>query len=136
MGLPRLRVGRDLLHQAVGWRGSAGLRGDAFARSGAVADPDGPVVPGTYTWTLDGDYSGAITFASGNTYTSTLSGNDSGAWVQAGKSVALSISGGTDGGGGCLMVGKGNKAGTAIGAKKPGKWVCPGYGTSGTFVTS
>ncbi len=112
-------------------------RGNVFARSGALPATAGPVVPGTYLWTLDGDYSGNIAIASGNTYTSTLSGNDSGAWVQGGSAVAISITGGTDGGGACLMVGKGNHTGTAIGTSaKPGNWVCPGYGTTGTFTTS
>ena len=112
-------------------------RSDAFARSGAVAATAGPIVPGSYTWTEDGFYSGSIAIASGNTYTSTLSGNDSGTWVQSGKTFSLSITGGVDSGIGCLEVGPVNSTGTAVGTTaKPGKWACPGTGTTGTFVIS
>ena len=109
----------------------------SFTRSGALPIMAGPIVLGTYNWVVDGDYSGNITFASGDTYTSTLSSDDSGSWVQGGKSVALTVNGGSDGDGGCLFVGKSNGAGTAIGnVSTPGNWVCPGYATKGTFVIS
>ena len=111
--------------------------GGSFERSGALPGTAGPIILGTYNWVVDGSYSGNITFAGDDTYTSTLSTDDSGGWVQGGKSVALTINGGTDGGGGCLFVGKSNRAGTAIGTTStPGNWVCPGYATKGTFVIS
>ena len=56
-----------------------------FTRSGALPIMAGPIVLGTYNWVVDGDYSGNITFASGDTYTSTLSSDDSGSWVQGGN---------------------------------------------------
>ena len=109
--------------------------GNSFTSSSARPTTAGPLVPGTYLWTLDGYYTGNITFATGNTYTSTLTGDDSGGWVQGGSSIAITIAGGADGGGGCLQVGKVNAAGTAVGTSgSPGNWVCPGYATKGTFV--
>ncbi len=111
--------------------------GDAFTRPDATPATAGKVVLGTYKWTLDGDYSGKITFHKHNAFTSTLPDSASGAWVQGGSAVALTITGGPDRGGGCLFVAKGNHTGTAIGTSaQPGSWVCPGYTTSGYFVTS
>ena len=108
---------------------------DAFAVRGAVPMSAGKILAGKYKWILDGDYPGVMTIASSNTYTSTLSGNDSGSWVQSGSAFTVNISGGTDGAGGCLMVGKVNHTGTAVGTTtKPGNWVCPGYGTNGFFT--
>ena len=109
--------------------------GGSFARSGALPATAGPVVPGTYVWTVNGADAGSITFAAGETYTSTLDTNDSGAWVQGGKAVAVTVNGGSDSGEGCLFVGKANAAGTAIGTTSaPGSWVCPIYPSRGAFV--
>ncbi len=116
---------------------AAPAAGSAFARPGAAPATAGPIVPGSYTWTEDGYYSGSITIASGNTYTSTLTGDDSGSWAQAGNTFALNITGGPDSGIGCLEVGAVNSTGTAVGTTaKPGKWACPGTGTTGYFVIS
>jgi hypothetical protein len=78
------------------------------------------VVPGTYTWFIDGLNSGPIALASNNTFTSNLGHDSSGNWVQGGSTVAWNFTGGEAVGGGCLYVGKGDTAGTAVGtAVKP-----------------
>jgi hypothetical protein len=113
--------------------------GDALSAGPATA---GTVRHGTYNWTVTGGFPGGkanrhITLATKNTFSSTLTHNDSGTWVQGGSAVALSITGGADGDAGCLFVGKGNHAGTAVGTMaKPGNWICPSYATNGTFFTS
>ena len=116
---------------------AAGEYTGALARAGVRPRTAGHIVPGTYTWTIDGDFSGSMNIASGNTYTITMSVDDSGTWAQGGSAFAFSISEGTDEQGGCLEVGKVNTTGTAVGTTaKPGNWVCPAYGTHGTFVIS
>jgi hypothetical protein len=108
---------------------------DPFTVHGAVPMSAGKVLAGKYKWVLDGDYPGVMKVATTNTYTSTLSGNDSGTWEQSGSAASFSILGGNDGAGGCLMVGKVNHTGTAVGTSaNPGNWVCPGYGSEGFFT--
>ena len=114
---------------------AAGELTGALARAGVRPRTAGHIVPGTYTWTIDGGFSGSMSIASGNTYTITMSVDDSGTWAQGGSAFAFSISDGTDEHGGCLEVGKVNTTGTAVGTTaKPGNWVCPAFGTRGTFV--
>ena len=116
---------------------AAGEHTGALARAGVRPRTAGHIVPGTYTWTIEGDFSGSMSIASNNTYTITMSVDDSGTWAQGGSAFAFSISEGTDEQGRCLEVGKVNTTGTAVGTTaKPGNWVCPAFGTHGTFVIS
>jgi hypothetical protein len=109
----------------------------ALARAGIRPRTAGRIVPGTYTWTEDGDFTGSMSIASNNTYSITVSVDDSGTWAQGGSAFAFSITEGTDQQGRCLEVGKVDTTGTAVGTTaKPGNWVCPAYGTRGTFVIS
>ena len=135
LGLPRLSLERKLLHhQACDRRRRAGRW---FGGLGVRPSTAGHIVPGTYTWTATGGFSGSMSIASGNTYAITMSVDDSGTWAQGGSAFAFSIAEGTDEQGGCLEVGKVNTTGTAVGTTaKPGNWVCPVYGTHGTFVIS
>jgi hypothetical protein len=107
----------------------------ASPRSDAIPATAGSVVLGTHNWAFgEGGGTGTITFAANNTYTSTF-GFDRGTWVQAGSAVALSITGGQDGNNDCVLVGKVNTTGTAIGtAAKPGRYNCEGF--LGTFTIS
>jgi hypothetical protein len=109
--------------------------GEMFRHEVSTAHP-ATIVAGTYDWIFNGEYAGTITFASGNTWSSSLDG-DTGDWIDAGRSFVMSITGGGDDGCGGVFVGKENKAGNAIGSSDNlGKWVCPGFSTSGTwFVT-
>ncbi len=116
---------------------AAGEHTDALARTGVGPLTAGHIVPGTYTYTTTGGVIGSMSIASGNTYAITTSVDDSGTWAQGGSAFAFSISEGTDEQGNCLEVGKVNTTGTAVGTTaKPGNWVCPAFGTHGTFVIS
>ena len=107
---------------------------NAFTHSGAIPATAGSVVPGTYHLSFDGNPPGSITLAANNTYHSTIN-LDTGTWVQGGSAAALSITGGRDARDNCLLVGKVNTTGTAIGTTaKPGHYVC--IGGRGTFVIS
>ena len=110
----------------------------ALAGPGVRPSTAGHIVPGTYTsGPPTGGFSGSMSIASGNTYAITMSVDDAGTWAEGGSAFAFSIAEGTDEQGGCLEVGKVNTTGTAVGTTaKPGNWVCPVYGTHGTFVIS
>ncbi len=116
---------------------AAGEHSAALARASVRPNTAGNIVPGTYTWTSTGGFSGSMSIASGNTYAITMSVDDSGTWAQGGSAFAFSISDGTDEQGGCLEVGKVDTTGTAVGTTaKPGNWVCPAFRTHGFFVIS
>jgi hypothetical protein len=120
---------------------SVNRHGDSFKHSADASRVLNTITPGTYKWKLtnSGDKSKGltITFSAGNTYTSTLSTDDSGSWVEAGKAITFDITAGGDTGQDCLFAGKVSASGTSIGTTaNPGTWVCPGYGTSGTWTAS
>ena len=119
------------------WAGAAPSNDALIHGSGAMSPAAASIVPGTYTFFVNGANVGAISLASGNTFTAAID-SDSGTWVQAGKTAALTFTGGSDAAGGCVFAGKVNKTGTGISsAAKPGNWVCPGFGSNGTFyITS
>lgn len=89
------------------------------------------IAPSTYEWIVDGGAAATITLAAGNTFTSSLDG-DAGTWVQSGKTAALTITGGTDASGGCIFAGQA-KSRAISSAARPGQWVCPSFGSAGTF---
>jgi hypothetical protein len=116
-------------------RGTTKSAGGVFRHEVSTARP-ATIVPGTYDWIFNGEYAGTINFASGNTWSSSLDG-DTGDWIDAGRSFVMSITGGGGDGCGGVFVGKENKAGTAVGtSNNPGKWVCPGFNTSGTWFAT
>jgi hypothetical protein len=104
---------------------------DAFAAHGVA--PNTSLVLGTYHWFVGGTKVGTITYASGNTWSSTYLGAG-GSWVQAGKSIAMAMTAGSAGTGDCIFAGKVAVTGTTINsASSPGAWICPLYGTTGTW---
>ena len=93
------------------WAGAAPSNNTLIHGSGAMSPPAASIVPGTYTFFVNGANVGAISLASGNTFTAAID-SDSGTWVQAGKTAALTFTGGSDAAGGCVFAGKVNKTGT------------------------
>jgi hypothetical protein len=99
--------------------------------SARAAVPDG-FSEGTYNWFENGSEIGTITYEDYD-WVGSVDG-DSGYFLTFGRVISMSAFGGTAGAGGCIFAGKISKAGTSIGsASKPGAWICPGYGTSGTW---
>jgi hypothetical protein len=115
-------------------RRSVNSHGNVFRQSTAASRVPDTIVPKKYPWFINGEKAGKITFSSANTFTSTLPSDDAGYWVEAGSAITLDITSGTDTGQSCLFAGKVSTAGTSIGTStSPGTWICPGYGSSGTW---
>jgi hypothetical protein len=126
--------GSGTFYIKAGGAAASEAHGNVFAQSGAIPATAGSVVPGTYHLSYDGNPPGTITLTGNNTYHSSIN-LDTGTWVQGGSTVALSITGGRDARDNCLLVGKVNTSGTAIGTTaKPGHYAC--IGGKGTFVIS
>ncbi len=116
---------------------TATSHGNPFARTAGAVSPLTSLVLGTYNWFINGTNLGTITYEAGNVWTSNYDSADGGTWLQAGKSLAMDMTTGTDGTGGCIFAGKVNHTGTKISkAAKPGAWICPGYGSSGSWYVS
>jgi len=126
---------------AVGLVGAASLVAGLASAStiGAGTSARAPAVAsaalrvGTYKFIMNGSDQGTISFAADFTYTSTLDGDDAGVWVQAGKSFTFDITSGADISRECVFIGTLTSK-TAIGsASSPGRYACPGVGSSGTW---
>jgi hypothetical protein len=101
------------------------------ATAGAAAHvkiTNGPNAVGTYEWFLNGDQ-GHITLASNHTWTAVNYG-DGGTWLVSGKTIAISFTAGGDVD--TLEMGTVGKHGLSS-ASKPGHWVNPHFGNSGTW---
>jgi len=94
--------------------------------------PDG-LSYGTYNWFENGSEIGTIVYEGNYSWLSSVE-EDSGYFMTVGQVVSMSAFGGSAGAGECIFAGKVSSAGTSIGsASKPGAWICPLTGTSGTW---
>ncbi len=109
--------------------GASGLNvGSNPSASPAVVPATASLGAGTYDFLINHSPGGTITLSSANSFTSTIGTNDGGNWVQSGKNIALNVTTGDDQAGNCVFVGKVSSTSAAA-----GKWVCPGYGSDGTW---